>query len=498
MSNCLICTSLTATTVDECLEQMSNAAELSDLLEIRLDFIDQPDLPRLLSDPPRPVIVTNRPVREMGGFRGTEEDRVRLLEEADELGADYIDIELDSADRFTRRGKARLIVSYHNFESTPGDLASIHARLVAAGADIAKIATFARTITDNAILFEFLRRVESPTIGLCMGECGQISRILAPRFGSFLTFAAMEIGRESAPGQLEAAALHQLYRFREIGPETRVYGVIGNPVGHSMSPHIHNAAFEDQGLDAVYVPFLVNDVTEFLRAFRGIGVNGYSITIPHKEASIPSLDQVDSLAAKIGAVNTIVERNGELHGSNTDLSAAIGAIEDQLRELGDSSPEPLRGKKVVIIGAGGAGRGIAFGVKERGGELTVANRTKSRAARVAAEVGCRGLSLRALFKEGIDADVLINASSVGMHPKVDETPVPKEMLKPSTLVFDAVYNPIETRLLKEAADLGCPTVTGFEMFVRQAVAQFELWTGQDAPRELMAEVVRRRLEGSHS
>jgi len=331
-----------------------------------------------------------------------------------------------------------------------------------------------------------------------MGECGQISRILAPRFGSFLTFAAMEIGRESAPGQLEAAALHQLYRFREIRPETRIYGVVGNPVGHSMSPHIHNAAFEDQGLDAVYVPFLVNDVTEFLRAFRGIGVNGYSITIPHKEASIPSLDQVDSLAARIGAVNTIVERDGELHGSNTDLSAAIGAIEDQLRELGDSSPEPLRGKKVVIIGAGGAGRGIAFGVKERGGELTVANRTKSRAARVAAEVGCRGLSLRALFKEGIDADVLINASSVGMHPKVDETPVPKEMLKPSTLVFDAVYNPIETRLLKEAADLGCPTVTGFEMFVRQAVAQFELWTGQDAPRELMAEVVRRRLEGSHS
>jgi len=498
MPNCLICTSLTATSVEECLEQMSRAAELSDLLEIRLDFIDKPDLSRLLPDPPRPVIVTNRPMREMGGFRGSEEDRIRLLEEADGLGADYVDIELDSADRFTRRGTAKLIVSYHNFECTPDDLDSVHARIVEAGADIAKIATFARSITDNAVLFELLRRVESPTIGLCMGECGQVSRILAPKFGSFLTFAAMEAGREAAPGQLEAATLHQLYRFRETGPETPIYGVIGNPVGHSMSPHIHNAAFVDKGIDAVYVPFLVNDVTEFLQTFRNIGVKGYSITIPHKEASIPSLDQVDPLAAKISAVNTIVDRDGELHGSNTDLMAAISAIEDKLGELGHSSSEPLRGKKVVIIGAGGAGRGIAFGVKERGGELTVANRTKSRAARVAEEVGCRGISLRALFKEGIDADVLINASSVGMHPKVGETPIPKEMLAPSMLVFDAVYNPIETRLLKEAAELGCPTVTGFEMFVRQAVAQFELWTGQDAPRELMAEVVRRRLEESHS
>jgi 3-dehydroquinate dehydratase/shikimate dehydrogenase len=477
---------------------MSSAAKHCDLLEIRLDFIDKPDLPRLLAGPPKPVIVTNRPEREMGRFRGSEAGRIRLLQEAERFGADYIDIELDSAAQFKRLGKAELIVSYHNFESTPPDLDSIHARLVAAGADIAKIATFAQDITDNVVLFEFLGRVKSPTIGVCMGECGQISRILAPKFGSFLTFAAMEAGRESAPGQIEAETLLKRYRFRKIHPGTGVYGVIANPVSHSMSPHIHNAAFEERGIDAVYVPFLVSDVTEFLAAFRRIGVSGYSITIPHKEASVRSLDHVDGLAARIGAVNTIVNRDGRLYGYNTDLMAATTAIEDKLKKLGDESPQPLRGKRVVIVGAGGAGRGIAFGVKERGGLVTVANRTKSRAVRVAEEVGCRGISLRTLLKEGIDADVLINASSVGMHPKVDEAPVPREMLRPSMMVFDAVYNPIETRLLREARELGCPTVSGFEMFVRQAVAQFELWTGQPAPRDLMASVVRQRLEGTHA
>jgi len=496
MPSTLICTSITATTVDECLQQMSAAAALSDIIEIRLDFIREPDLPRLLANPPKPVIVTNRPQRERGKFEGDEGERVRLLEQADDLGADYVDVELDSVARLRRRGKAKLIVSYHNFDETPGNLPDIHRQLIDAGADVAKFATFANSITDNAAAFRILQEADFPTIGLCMGERGQISRILAPKYGGFLTFASLATGKESAPGQIDVRTLHELFRFRKIGPETPVYGVIANPVAHSMSPQIHNAAFEQNGINAVYVPLLVDDVAEFLAAFRDLGFQGFSVTIPHKEASLASMDEVEPLSQKIGAINTIRNEGGLLKGSNTDLEAAIGAIEEKLREGGDSRPSPLQDRRVTIVGAGRAGRGIGYGIMDRGGRLLLANRTRSRAEQVGQELGCEALSLEELIEKGFDADVFINASSAGMHPNEDETPVPQDLLKPSMLVFDAVYNPIQTRLLREAEELGCPTVSGFEMFVRQAVGQFELWTGQPAPADVMAEVVRKRLTGA--
>lgn len=494
MPPCHLCISLKASTTEECLAQIAEASPLCDLLEIRLDFIDKPDLPRILSARTRPVIVTNRPAREMGKFHGPETDRIALLETAADLGAAYIDIELDSASRLKRRGKSKLIVSYHNFESTPEDHEAVLGNLIRAGADIPKVATFATRIADNLALFRFLERAPKPIIGLCMGELGKISRILAPRFGSFLTYASLRDGNEAAPGQMPAKVLRDVYRIHRIRPDTEIYGVIGNPVAHSMSPHIHNAAFEALGLNKVYVPFLVNDATEFLREFRRLGVRGYSVTIPHKEAALDSLDEVDSVARKIGAVNTIVERDGKLAGYNTDWSAAVTAIEDGFKMGGETSDSPLRGKRVLIVGAGGAGKAIAFGIKERGGELLIANRTKYRAERLADALGCQAVTLRTLLKDGFDADVVVNASSVGMHPHEDETPVPKQLLKPGTLVFDAVYNPISTRLLREASEIGCRTVTGFEMFIRQAVSQFELWTGHQAPRDLMAQVVRQRLE----
>ena len=243
------------------------------------------------------------------------------------------------------------------------------------------------------------------------------------------------------------------------------------------------------------VTLLVDDVAKFLAAFRDLGFQGLSVTIPHKEDSLGCMDEVEPLSQKIGAINTILNEGGLLKGSNTDLEAAIGAIEEKLREGGDTRPSPLRDRPVVIAGAGGAGRGIGYGIMERGGQLLIANRTKSRAEQVGQELGCEALSLEELIEKGFDADVLINASSAGMHPNEGETPVPQNLLKPSMLVFYAVYNPIQTRLLREAEELGCATVTGFEMFVRQAVGQFELWTGQPAPVDVLAEVVRKRLTG---
>ncbi|MBI2193288.1 MAG: shikimate dehydrogenase [Planctomycetes bacterium] len=494
MADGLICTSLKSPNTETGLAEMAEAAEHADLIELRLDYMDRPDLPRLLSARPRPVIATCRPVREMGRYRGPESERIALLEQADHLGAEFIDIELDSASQFRRRGRARLIVSYHDFESTPADLDGIHARLVRAGADIPKLVTFAHSITDNCSLFHLLERVQQPTIGLCMGEFGQISRILAARFGSFLTFASFRAGEECAPGQIAAPILRALYRVHRIRSDTDIYGVVGNPVSHSLSPHLHNAAFEAAGLNKVYVPFLVGDVVEFLRSFRAFGLRGCSITIPHKEAALEGVDEVEPLARQIGAINTIVERGGRFTGHNTDCAAAVDAIEAALRRPGHASDSPLRGKRVVIVGAGGAGRAIAFGVRQRGGDILIANRSRYRADRLASDLRCKAITLRTLLKQGFEADVLVNASSAGMYPNVEETPVPRKFLRPPTLVFDAVYNPLRTRLLREAEETGCPTVSGLAMFIRQAAAQFELWTGHAAPRDLMEGIVRKKLE----
>jgi 3-dehydroquinate dehydratase/shikimate dehydrogenase len=319
-----------------------------------------------------------------------------------------------------------------------------------------------------------------------MGEHGHVSRVLAPKFGAFLVFASLGAGREAAPGQVPVDEMLGLFRFRQIGPATRVYGVVANPVAHSMSPAIHNAAFAHCGIDAVYLPFRVDDVAEFLAAYRALPMDGYSVTIPHKEAVIPLLDEIQPLARDIGAVNTIVVRDGRLWGSNTDWSAAVKAIEDALGE-----GQALAGRRVLMIGAGGAARAMAFGLAERGCHLTIANRTHERGVRLAADVGCACVALA--DAPSVPYDIFVNGTSLGMHPRVEGTPLDHRLIAPGALVFDTVYNPLETRLVREARDAGCPTVGGLEMFVNQAVEQFELWTGVPAPREAMRAVVEERL-----
>ncbi len=482
----LLCLSVAVGTVEEARETLSEPTCAFDVAELRLDFTREPNLRQLLDGRPCPVIVTNRPVREGGHWSGDERQRLAILEEADRLGADFVDVELDARPHFRRQGRARLIVSYHNFQCTPPDIRQIAKRIEATDADIVKVATMANSLADNLAIFEVLQAATKPTIALTMGEHGHVSRILAPKFGAFLVYAAPSEGRQVAPGQVPVDQMLSLYRFRRIGPATRVYGVIANPVAHSMSPAIHNAAFAHCGLDAVYLPFRVDDPAEFIPPFRRLPVSGYSVTIPHKEAVIVLLDEVQPLARKIGAVNTIVERQGKLFGSNTDWSAALRAIESALPE-----GQGLAGRQVLMLGAGGAARAIAYGLVERGCRLVIANRTVSRAERLAGELGCRWTSLDQAGD--VPYDVLVNATSVGMHPDVDATPLAREHLRPGAIVFDSVYNPIETRLLREAREAGCVVVNGLEMFVNQAVEQFELWTGQPAPREVMRSVVESRL-----
>lgn len=493
----MICVPIVAPSQERMEREIQVATPLADILELRMDYAPEADLGALIEKRRKPVIVTCRPEREGGQFKGEESARLAVLQKAIDLGADYVDVELDSVAKLRRGGRTRMIVSRHDFERVPENLAELHGELVAAGADVAKIACMATSILDNLRVFRLLQSTKHPTIALCMGEAGTISRILGRKYGAFLTFGSSARGKESAPGQVGAAQLREMYRYKQIGRGTALYGVIANPVGHSMSPAIHNAAFAALNIDAVYLPLKVEcDPAEFVRAFRELDAKGYSVTIPHKEGVMAALDELSPLAQRIGAVNTIVSRKGRLYGTNTDVPAAIGALEESVaggkKAVSEMERSPLADRRVLLLGAGGAARAVAHGLIEKGAVVTVSNRTHDRAVALAAEVGCKAIETSALAEA--EADIVVNTTSVGMHPHVLATPLPKAALRKGMVVFDAVYNPPETRLLREAHEAGCRTVGGIRWFVSQAALQFELWTGRPAPRQVMERVVKERLE----
>ena len=488
----MICIPITARSTEDTVSEMVSASKYADIVELRIDYI--PDLQdaetcieKSLKSKTKPIIITNRPEREGGKFNGSEQDRLRLLQKAIELGADYVDIEYDSIKQITRRSSSKVIISHHNFKETPHNLSKIFNDICQHKPDIVKIVTYANDITDNIRIFELLKSAKVPTISFCMGELGNISRILTSKFGGFLTFASLEKGKESAPGQLTVDELSKIYHFKDINKETKLYGIIGNPVSHSMSPAIHNASFKEKGLNNVYVPLKIANIDTFMKECRKIDFHGFSVTIPHKESVLPFLDDLDHTSRKIGAINTIVNQNGKLTGYNTDCMAAVMGLECSMKETN----ETLNNKKIAIIGAGGAARAIAFGLKEKGCDITIYNRTIERAEKLSHDVKCKFESFKEIHK--IDSDILINTTSIGMFPNVDQTPVPKNILKEGMIVFDAVYNPIETRLLRDAKGKGCHTINGLSMFISQAAEQFRFWTNTDPPVELMSNVVKEML-----
>ena len=488
----MICIPITAKSTEGTVSEMVSASKYADIVELRIDYI--PDLQnaltcieKALKCKTKPVIITNRPEREGGKFNGSEQDRLRLLQKAIELGADYVDVEYDSIKQITRRNRSKLIISHHNFKETPHDLSKIYNDICQYNPDIVKIVTYANDITDNIRIFELLKSAQVPTISFCMGELGYISRILTSKFGGFLAFASLEKGKESAPGQLTVNELSKIYHFKEINKETKLYGIIGNPVSHSMSPAIHNASFIEKGLNNVYVPLKIANIGTFMKECRRMDFQGFSVTIPHKESVLPFLDNIDHTARKIGAINTIVNQDGILTGYNTDCMAAIMGLECSLKETNDT----LSNKKISIIGAGGAARAVAFGLKEKGCDITIFNRTIERAEKLSHDVKCRFERFEELYK--LDSDILINTTPIGMFPDIDQTPIPKNILKEAMIVFDAIYNPVETRLLRDAKEKGCHTVNGLSMFINQAAEQFRLWTNIDPPVELMTNIVKEIL-----
>jgi 3-dehydroquinate dehydratase/shikimate dehydrogenase len=435
------------------------------------------------------VIITARRKEDGGKWSGSEEARLLLLREAIAEGVDYVDLEEDVAGQIPRFGRTKRIISYHNFRKTPDDLREVHSRMSRLDPDIVKIAAMANDPHDNVRMLEMMQQSERPTVGMCMGDIGTPSRILGPKFGAPFTYATFHHERTLAPGQLSFKQMNEIYRFSRIGPETAVYGVIADPVGHSLSPHVHNAAFEAKGINAVYVPFRVpaDALPQFMEDAPRLGIRGLSVTIPHKEAIARHLTKVDPAVKSIAAVNTVVFDSQEVIGYNTDYNAAMDCLEHTLGEIG-ANPSPLAGKRVLVLGAGGVARPIVFGLRKRGAIATIASRTLARAERLAAAFEAKAVDWEARHRA--NCDIIVNCTPIGMHPNVDESPIHKTFLKPSILVFDTVYNPESTLLVKDARARNCMVITGVEMFVRQAMLQFFLFTRKEAPAELMREVLK--------
>ncbi|HEX8708907.1 MAG TPA: shikimate dehydrogenase [Pyrinomonadaceae bacterium] len=494
---------------------IERAAPLADLVELRLDYLQgselfkaMSNLPALINACPRPVVVTLRPV-EQGGRREMDNlTRIIFWGEHFLYGKSYIDfadIELDLALFFRQREQDekkqlldwdRVICSHHDFAGVPADLEKIYERMATTPARILKIAVGAHDATDCLPVFRLLERARldgRELIALAMNEAGVATRILGPSRGAFMTYGAPDVGPSSAPGQASARDLRELYRVDRLDGQTQIMGLVGSPVTHSISPQLHNAAFAALGINAVYIPFEVRDAGEFIRRMAhprsreaGLSLRGLSVTAPHKSAVMEHLDQVETAALEIGAVNTILIKDGELRGSNTDAAALIAP----LLEKGLS----LQKARCAVIGAGGAARSALWSLRRAGAQVTLLARDEEKAHHVVEKLGgdCRKLD-GASFS---GYDLVVNATPLGTHGLAEEeTPALAGQLRGVSLVYDLVYNPAETRFMREAVEAGSDCIGGLGMLVAQAAAQFKLWTGRDAPLDVMKEAAGRALAG---
>jgi 3-dehydroquinate dehydratase/shikimate dehydrogenase len=464
------------------------------MIELRLDFLAKaPDFKRLLHDKPCPLVATFRRPEDGGRWSGTEEARRMQIRQAIVAGFDWIDLETDVADEIRRFGKVKRIVSYHNMREVPADLEEIHARLCGQDPDVVKIAVRAQQPADNLRVLQLLDQPAKPTVAFCMGDLGTPSRMLMGKYGAPFTYAAFNRERGIAPGLPSFDEARNIYDYDRIDAQTQVYGVIGDPVAHSLSPLVHNAAFRELGINAIYLPFRVprGDLEEFLKVYSAVPVQGYSVTIPHKEMAAALAKHKDSAVSQIQAANTLVRGDEGFRAFNTDYSGAIDALLAGMQPGADGSPSTLHSRVVLILGAGGVARAVAHAVQREGSLLTISNRSPDRAHRLAEEIGCRAVDWAA--RNSVACEVVINCTSVGMHPNVDESPLHSSFLKPGLVVFESVYTPETTLLVKEARDRGCHVITGVDMFVRQAAQQFRLFTGKEPPLDLMKKTVRRAL-----
>ena len=495
-----ICVAVVGASGTEMVDKAEGLTRDNPFIEFRLDYVKSPGsalsaLKKFFGYHPEVVsIATCRRVNNGGKFKGSVAAQVDVLTKAAATGCQLVDIELESAAAMKSaeleklRSKAGLILSFHDFRGTK-KVDETFQKMKAYPADFYKLVTTATSLHDNVIMMKFLERAshDHSIVGLCMGEQGIISRVLALRAGSIFTFAAATIGEETGPGQIAAKTLRDVYRIEQVDAATKVYGVAGDPVAHSLSPAMMNAAFRRENVNAVYLALHAKTLPDLLACVREIPIQGMSVTMPYKEPIVEELDNSDPWTQKTGACNTVVRgADGRLFGFNTDVAGVVRPLEQRIT---------LQGAKVVVVGAGGAARAAVFGLKQRGAEVYILNRTPAPAQKLARQAHAKCIKRGDLKK--LKPDVIINATPVGMGD-AKTSPLNENEIE-AKYVMDMVYQG-DTRFMKLARAKGATVIPGHEMFVQQGARQFEIWTGKPAPEadmlnEVLAAVERASQNG---
>ena len=482
--NAKLCATVTGGSTEE-LRANRDAAVGADMVELRLDYARHVDVAGVLADRRRPVVVTCRPIWEGGRFDGSEEERQRLLARALELGADYVDVEwrADADLLIHSKGGRGIVLSTHEFDQFPADIEKRYRAMRATGAEVVKVAVRVERLADLVRLRDVHRGGRNSDgfnrVMVGMGAVGLPSRVVPDRFGSCWTYA----GDAVAPGQVDLERMVIEFRFHDVGPGAELYGVLGKPLSHSLSPAMHNAGFGELQRNAVYVPLEAHDVDDFAAFAKAFDVAGASVTAPYKESIMSQVDQTDELSRRVGAVNTLHAGGGRWRGRNTDVP---GFLEPLLR----SGHIDLASCRALVLGAGGAARGVAVGLAQEGAAVTVCARRAEQAKPVAAMVDG---AVEDWPPHPGSWDLLVNTTPIGTHPEVDVSPLAGEVLD-GAAVYDLVYNPQVTRLMADASAQGCKTIGGLGMLVAQAERQFEWWMGVRPSPGLFRTAAARRLE----
>ena len=491
-----VCVALRGGTVAELLERAHAAVADSEFLEFRLDSVDNPAraiapiAEFLVAHKEVAAIATCRRQAFGGGFSGSLPQELNILKAASEAGFALVDLEIESAEQSSATDLealresladtgAAFLISFHDFQKAI-DPEAVFARIQRFSPDFIKIVSTAHSLTDSLNLLKWIkqRSGEAQLVGIGMGEAGIVSRVLSLRAGSAFTFASSSEGSETAPGQITARTLKDLYRIEQLDQATRIYGVAGNPISHSLSPLMLNSAFRRERVNAVYLPLKTESLDDLLTLARQLPLSGLSVTMPLKQQVLPYLANVDPLTAKLGACNTIrLGADGKLYGFNTDVAGILRPLEKRLS---------LKGARILVLGAGGAARAAVYGLAEKGAQVSIWSRKEVAARELAASSGSTTISRKQIAESPFD--VLINATPCGMTGNSHPLPLENNEWK-ARLVFDLVYNPLDTPLLQAARARNIPTIQGYEMFVHQGARQFELWTGKPAPESEMLRVV---------
>jgi len=491
-----ICVAIQAGSAAEMIDRAEGALKDTRFLEFRLDFLPKPlsaipYVKQFLSEHRDTIAIATCRRKEFGGnFAKSLAEELEVLEKAAAAGCQMIDLEVESAEKLKgaqlvklRSMGAALLISFHDISRTRG-LDQVADRIEHFKPDYVKVVSTARSLADNLSVLRLIedRSLSSHVVGIAMGEEGILSRVLGPRAGAAFTFASLGNGAETATGQMTARTLLDLYRLDHLDQATRIFAVAGNPIAHSLSPLIHNTAFRREIVNAVMLPLKPRSLDDLLTVVRELPLAGVAVTMPFKEEVLPHLANMDPLTAKIGACNTLrTGADGKLYGFNTDVAGVLRPLEKRLR---------LKGARVAVLGAGGAARAAVFGLVEQGAEVFVINRTHEKAVALARQAKAKSLKHEVFAKQKFD--VLINSTPCGMKGNKQTLPIAEKELNAS-LVFDMVYNPIETPLLKLAHSRGAAVISGVEMFVQQGARQFEIWTGKPAPEHEMLRVVEHEL-----